>query len=109
MTDAPERIWTAPHVAGLGDRWYSQRHTPEDVEYLRADLVPRWSDDMDAAPKDGTRVLTFHPANPKAIIERARQDNIVWNEWRNMSWYRSIPEQPPTHWMRVDPPFPASL
>ena len=48
---------------------------------------------------DGTRILTFHPACPGAIIERARRDNWVINEWRGCSWYRSLPEQPPIAWM----------
>lgn len=74
------------------------------TEYIRADLVFAWSTDMDAAPKDGTRILTFHPANPNALIERARKDNIVWNAVKRDKWWYSLPEQPPTHWMHVAPP-----
>jgi len=70
-----------------------------EAHNARADLVPGWSSDMEAAPKNGTRILTFHPANPNAIIERARYDNWVVNEWRGRSWYRSLPEQPPVAWM----------
>jgi hypothetical protein len=68
-------------------------------EKARADRAPGWSFDMEAAPKDRTRILTFHPACPGAIIERARYDNWVVNEWRGRSWYRSLPEQPPIAWM----------
>lgn len=68
-------------------------------EKARADLVLCWSSDMEAAPKDGTRILTFHPAKPYAHIERARVDNWIINEWRGCSWYRSLPEQPPIAWM----------
>jgi hypothetical protein len=94
MTDAPERIWANP----------DQRRRKE-TEYVRdADLVPRWSTDMDAAPKDGTRVLTFHPANPGAIIKRARKDNYVINAMKaGQRWY-SLPEQPPVAWMLLPPP-----
>jgi hypothetical protein len=70
-----------------------------EAKNARADLVLRWSSDMQAAPKDGARILTFHPACPGAIIERARYDNWVVNEWRGRSWYRSLPEQPPIAWM----------
>jgi hypothetical protein len=69
-----------------------------DLDAIHDSHTP-WSSDMDAAPKDGTRILTFHPANPGAIIERARRDNWVINEWRGCSWYRSLPEQPPIAWM----------
>jgi hypothetical protein len=74
------------------------------AENTRADLVPLWCSDMEAAPKDGTRILTFHPADPTAIIERARRDNWVINEWRGRSWYRSLPEQPPVAWMPLTAP-----
>lgn len=78
-----------------------------EAHNARANLVPGWSCDMEAAPRDGTRILTFHPANPGAIIERARRDNWVINEWRGRivgSWYRSLPEQPPVAWMPLPPP-----
>lgn len=86
-------------------------------EKARADLVPGWSSDMDAAPKDGTRILTFHPANPGAIIERARQDNYVINAMKAGQWWYSLPEQPPVAWMPLPAPpkgetcptFPAPL
>jgi hypothetical protein len=73
-------------------------------ENTRADLVPRWSSDMAAAPKDGTRILTFHPANPHAFIQRGRRDNWVINEWRGIDWYRSLREQPPIAWMPLPAP-----
>lgn len=123
MTDAPQEASRSNLaqrlIAALGqcDRVLVERKNAVgeyDVEIFQADsardaadLVPDWSSDMGAAPKDGTRVLTFHPANPNAIIDRARSDNIVWNEWRGKSWYRSLPEQPPTLWMRVAHPSPA--
>jgi len=93
MTDAPERIWANP----------DQRRRKE-TEYVRADLVPRWSTDMDAAPKDGTRILTFHPAQPGAIIERARRDNYVINAMKAGQWWYSLPEQPPVAGMPLPPP-----
>ena len=97
--------WFDTHDMGIyDDRWYHQRHVPEFVEYIRADLVPAWSSDMDAAPRDGSRVLTFHPANPKAVVMRARHDSIVWNAVKAGQWWYSLPEQPPTHWMRIAPP-----
>ena len=75
-----------------------------EAHNARANLVPGWSSDMEAAPKDGTRILTFHPACPGAIIERARRDNWVVNEWRGFGWYRSLPEQPPIAWMPLPAP-----
>ena len=110
MTDAPERIWATADIdvsAQITDV-YAQA-TPDGfvgkpAEYLRADLVPDWSSDMEAAPKDGTRILTFHPACPGAIIERARRDNWVVNEWRGIGWYWSLPEQPPIAWMPIPAP-----
>lgn len=115
MTDAPERIWLqdegdyegardAMMGTDTGVTWCDTRVNDSDTEYLRADLAPGWSTDMEAAPKDGTRILTFHPANPGAIIERARRDNWIINEWRGIGWYRSLPEQPPVAWMPLPAP-----
>lgn len=99
--EAPERLWiewAGGEIEGVEAFGYLEKQ-PFTFEYLRADLVPLWCSDMEAAPKDGTRILTFHPADPTAIIERARRDNWVINEWRGRSWYRSLPEQPPIAWM----------
>jgi len=99
--EAPERLWiewAGGEIEGVEAFGYLEKQ-PFTFEYLRADLVPGWSSDMEAAPKDGTRILTFHPADSTAIIERARRDNWVINEWRGCSWYRSLPEQPPIAWM----------
>ena len=55
MTDtAPERIWAGPLANGdwdCGD-WGQNPETEKDVEYLRADLVPGWSSDREAAADD---------------------------------------------------------
>lgn len=116
MTDAPQRIWAwVDELAGVVGST-ERPETPEGMppgpnattlcaEYIRADLVPGWSSDMDAAPKDDTRVLTFHPANPKSIVAPARRDDIVvWNARKAGQWRHLVLGQPPTHWMRVDPP-----
>lgn len=110
MTDATERIWATVDVDVSAQTIdvYAQA-TPDGfvsrpTEYLRADLAPGWSSDMEAAPKDGTRILTFHPANPGAVIERARRNNYVINAVRAGQWWYSLPEQPPVAWMPLPAP-----
>lgn len=70
MTDALEKIWVwVDSLNGLNVsgtlRKPSTYFENYYAEYVRADLVPGWSSDMDAAPKDGTlhlRGLWVHSA-----------------------------------------------
>lgn len=39
-----------------------------DVEYIRADLVPNWRTDMENAPKDGTFVLIYDGSQNEARV-----------------------------------------
>jgi len=107
MTDTPDKIWVwlDRQDEPLSGEWAQpDKGEPLGDTYYHERCVPRWSSDMEAAPKDGTRILTFHPANPNAIIERARRDNWVVNEWRGLGWYRSLPEQTPIAWMLLPAP-----
>ena len=60
-----------------------------------ADLVPRWSDDMDAAPKDGTRLLLFVPGY-------GAMTGHFDERWHLHSCINR--EALPTHWMPLPPP-----
>lgn len=62
---------------------------------------------IETAPKDGTKILTFCPGNPRAEWPVNRKDRIAVNEWRGTTWYRTSSEAPPTHWMPL-PPYPGA-
>jgi hypothetical protein len=78
MSDAPERIWADPDHwrdgpdAGILDHppeiW--RRRREEYTEYVRADIVPRWSTDMDAAPRDGSLVVLHIVGHNAPVIAR---------------------------------------
>lgn len=99
MTDAPERIWADP------DHWIEAppascgRKPGEYTEYIRADLVPAWSSDMDAAPKDGTRQL----AEMLREVNASPTQSMIWEV--NGRLYRAevLPALPhlPLTWYKV--------
>lgn len=65
MIKAPEKIWV--NTDDREDGCCPVSDDPDSIdkffvlhlatEYIRADLVPAWSADMDAAPKDGTCIF----------------------------------------------------
>jgi hypothetical protein len=113
MTDAPERIWAAADIdvsAQITDV-YAQ-DTPDGfvskpAEYLRADLVPRWSTDMDAAPKDGSYILTFSAdaVDPKWNDPGIRVLNWTGEKWNGFPW-GPAKAHTFTHWMPLPLPAP---
>ena len=131
MTDAPERIWAwVDELAGVVGST-ERPETPEGMppgpnattpcaEYMRADLAPGWSDDMDAAPKDGTRIMLWRGYTElgswsELIIAQWHEDAWRWPDSReNPSKYKPWTDEDLmdgyaddknfTHWMPLPPP-----
>lgn len=100
-SDAPERIWAAPEHPdedGYGGFWAKYKVAPA-IEYVRADLVPRWfrfSNADNPPPKDGC--LAFYRSD-ECIYD------VIWsqdgNQWisrdgdttnfrqRDFTWWKS--------------------
>lgn len=108
MTDAPERVFAYPSVPNEWDSGYWDEFVGDSdaaIEYIRADLVPGWSSDMDAAPKDGTPVLVA--AEDCNVGEASFIDGEWW--WSSQAcavcWPVESSNGPVTHWMPLlDPP-----
>lgn len=63
--------------------------------------------DIETAPKDGTRILAFAPKRKGAINENARVDQVrVDRRVERYRWQyaRELPEAPYTHWMPLPAP-----
>ena len=59
---------------------------------------------ISTAPRDGTKILTFSPANKRAVWEKNREDRMVVNWAVNGVWWKSSSEAPPTYWILLTPP-----
>ena len=116
MTDAPKRIWLQDDgdyegarnsMAGTdtGVTWCDTQINDNDSEYIRADLVPGWSSDMDAAPKDGAFVLVFSPdaVDPAWNDPGIRVSNWEAGQWQGFPWTAKGPYAV-THWMPLPAP-----
>jgi hypothetical protein len=103
MSDAPERIWLqddgdyegardAMMGTDTGVTWCDTRVNDSDTEYLRADLVPRWSDDMVAAKKhEGPALLAW-------------DDGRTLHSRKNASGTISHLAELPDYWMPLPAP-----
>lgn len=79
-----------------------------DIDHLRAKaqeavLAPRWSTDMDAAPKDGTFILVFSPdaVDPEYSDPGIRVSNWEGGTWQGFPWRQR--GYAVTHWMPLPP------
>lgn len=102
-TQAPERMWirTDPEYHARWGCWYVTQGplaAPPRTEYTRTDTIPRWSTDMDAAPKDGTLIFAWsNTLGP-----------IVCRWWKTSSWkagwvLRDGHRCVPIRWMPIPP------
>jgi len=99
MTDTPERIWADQDNLTWVEADPEEAMKREEVEYVRA---PAWRTDMDAAPKDGTRIELFCAINGHRAIcrwtgerwsmgEADNDDDEIAGLWLEFG--------SPTHWM----------
>lgn len=118
MTDAPERIWLQDDgdyegarnsMAGTdtGVTWCDTQINDNDSEYIRADLVPRWSDDMDAAPET-TPVLGWNKDWPHAqVMIWCKTAHVPLYGWHGLPFIDEDDDMlrpAPTHWMPLPAP-----
>jgi hypothetical protein len=132
MGNAPERIWAWKFIPEkqndvMRGGWHDAPDWKE-TEYTRTDLIPAWSTDMEAAPKDGTIILAwcdhkadnevnsvykahcnafgFHGLTGPAIVrfggEWQTNDGNITDWWFDDDDFESPVF--PTHWMHVTAP-----
>ena len=98
MTDAPKRIWAfMPEIFNNMSVWQDAPSSANDtIEYLRADLVPRWSSDMEAAKKyEGPALFAW-------------DDGRTLHARKNASGSIRHLAELPDHWLALPaPPRPA--
>lgn len=103
--EAPDRLYIGIGMPG----WLGEPHGLYPTEYTRSDLIPQWSSDMDAAPKDGTDVLCYFPLDG-LDDDWCRVVPVYWSNpedrWNFSSRAASgfSKQYLPTHWMRITPP-----
>ena len=92
--EAPERLWiewAGGEIEGVEAFGYLEKQ-PFTFEYLRADLVPRWSDDMVAAKKhEGPALLAW-------------DDGRTLHSRKNASGTISHLAELPDYWMPLPAP-----
>jgi hypothetical protein len=95
MTDYPERIF-ATYRNQFRDRTLTalnERISPDEVEYIRADLVPTWRTDIENAYKDQV-ILASNDADIVAI-----EWNDSYKEWQITGTYGDAFK--PIKWMPI--------
>jgi len=106
-------VYNEGFAAGCGNNFESAKFlvAAEDASTeLRAALLavaPQWRD-ISEAPRDGTRVLLYHPGYKNAFYENRDRKPRTWVDWCvDGSWYQTAPSAPPTHYQPLPtPPAP---
>ena len=88
MSDMPEEIYAVD-----GQKWWEYAaKCYKTTKYTRSDLIPEWNYDMDAAPRDGNKILVYNGQTCAAY----------WNDgWRVTG---GLIFSAPTHWMPLPKP-----
>jgi hypothetical protein len=102
MSVAPHKIWAFFDGPMVGLFVGKEERGTNVAGYVREDL-DGWQD-IATAPKDGTEILTFSPANDKAMFPVNRKPRMVINKWCVGAWWRTSAEAMPTHWMPLPAP-----
>ena len=97
---AQEKIW----IDATETHMLCAQEKSDDVQYIRADLVPQWQDIDDPEnppPRDGARFLAYEKRDGYWLYECWYQHDLTyWCGWQD-DW-DSEPE--PTHWMPLPNP-----
>jgi hypothetical protein len=92
---AQEKIW----IDATETHMLCNQEKSDDVQYIRADLVPQWQD-IETAPKDGTFILAF--GNGVAIHNC--HYIAEWSEGDGWICSYSDVDVTPSHWMPLPNP-----
>ena len=87
---------------------YVNATTGQLLSYISLLEAERKWQPIKTAPRDGTKILCFRPANPKAIIAKAKRSVIIvdWFDKRASAtnFYQEPMESTYTHWMPLPEP-----
>ena len=100
MSDLPETMWATPIDGELWQGTFtdSGKLNADAVQYTRTDTIPTWNTDMDAAAKDGSRVLIIIDGVDRTVL--GQWNGEAWSTLDSNNWEgRCV-----THWMPLPKP-----
>ena len=88
--DTPDEDYTA-----MREGWFKDGLREQSEAVIQAAFTALWTDDMEAAPRDGTRILLHYPG------EGLHAGHWDVGTWQVPFWMAQMPQ--PTHWAPMLP------